>query len=435
MFKRTIGVAATAAAISIAALLPAGASTSPNQVAQYAAGSKATALELTVFGTEFTVADTAAGVLGNLATTKADEAVADGRALLVPGLFESKGATAKSAGPTSASDCTNLIDLPSPIDALSIDVVCVDTSAVLKNGLPASSSASREVVINIKAADLISETPLAEVVAGVQDGLGSLFDAIVGITAPIEEATKVELTDIIDGLLAEVKAGDLLATITVAPASSTGAVGSGVSANAIANGVVVELLPNLPGGALAVATVGASTAGVVRDVATGAPTLTGNAALLNVTYPNGLAGGLSVLTDALGEIVNITSEQLACGPGNPLSDVICFTLGTTRDLDAAQAKALGFDYGPNTVGRESSVLGLTLLAAAPDGGIVLNVGHTAAASGSQPAPPRDSCPETDPNYPTCELPDTGGTTTLMLTLGLLGIGAAGATMLRRARTI
>lgn len=420
MMRRTIAIGATAAAISIAAILPAGAETSPGGLLSYAAGSRATAVDLTVFGQQLTVADTAAGIVGKVGSAKA---TAGGKALLTPG-FESAGAPASSDGVTSATDCQE-IDLPSPINLVSLDVVCVDTSAVLSGGNPISSATSKELVIELRAGDIIATTPLADVVGQVQAGLGGLFDALVPLTQPIADATKIQLTDIVDGLLSEVKAGDLLARITVAPTSSTGAFGTGVAANAVSNGVIVELLPNLPGGALAVATVGTSTAGVVRDAVTGAATVTGNAAVLNVTYPNGLLGGLGVLTDALGSAINVTSEQLACGEGNPLSQVICFTLGSSHDLDATQAKALGFDYGPNTVGRESSVLGLTLLAAAPEGGIVLNVGHTVAASGSAlPELPRQG-----------DLPRTGGDTAWPLTLALLAVGAAGAGLLRRTRTI
>ncbi|MFZ6003589.1 MAG: hypothetical protein ACOYXM_06600 [Actinomycetota bacterium] len=422
MLRRTIGISATAAAITIAAILPAGAQTSPGGLESYAAGAKATALDLTVFGEAVTLSDTAAAI------DSTAKAVADGQALLTPA-FASAGAAVESTGVENVKeDCTE-VDLPSPVNAAALDIVCVKTSAAVVNGNPISSAVSDEIVIELISPDLIADTPLADVVAGVQDGLDQLFDALVPVTEPLEEETQIELEAIVDGLLDEIQEGDVLARITVAPTSSTGAFGVGVAANAVSNGVIVELLPNLPGGALAVATVGSSTAGVVRDAITGAPTLSGSAALLDVAYPNGLLGGLGVLTDALGEAVNVTIDQLACGPDNPLSDVICFTLGTTNDLDAAEAAALGFDFGPNTVGRETSVLNLTLLSAAPEGGIVLNVGHTAAASGSAlpaPALPRENQPP---------LPRTGGDTALPVTLALLGMGALGAVLLRRSRTV
>ncbi len=422
MMRRTIGITATAAAISIAAILPAGAETSPGGLDSYAAGAAATAVDLAVFGQQVTLSATSAGI------DSTAQAVADATALLTPG-FESDDASVVSTGAEKVKDPCTTIDLPSPINAAGLDIVCVHTKAAVTDGNPVSSALSDEVVIEIEAPDLIADTPLADVVGQVQDGLGQLFDAIVAATGPIEEATQVQLTDIIDGLLSEVQEGDVLARITVAPTTSTGAFGVGVAANAVSNGVVVELLPNLPGGALAVATVGSSTAGVVRDAQTGEPSLSGSTAVLDVSYPNELLGGLSVLTEALGSAVNVQSEQLACGPDNPLSDVICFTLGTSHALDAEQAKALGFDYGANTVGQESSVLGLTLLAAAPEGGIVLNVGHTIAASGS--TLPSGGCTEN------CDtpLPRTGGETPMALTMALLAVGAAGALLLRRSRTV
>jgi hypothetical protein len=422
MLRRTIGIGAAAAAVTIAGIVPAGAQTSPGGLASYAAGAKATALDLTVFGQSLTVSETTAGI------DSTAKAVADGHALLTPA-FSSPGAAVTSTGsPVTGQDCQE-IDLPSPINLAALDIVCVDTSAAVTGGNPLGSSLSKEIVIEVKAGDLVATTPLADVVGQIQTGLGSLFDALVPVTQPLEEQTQIQLDDIVNGLLDEVQAGDVLARITVAPTSSISQFATGVSAAAKSNGVVVELLPNLPGGALAVATVGESTASVVRDATTGAPTLAGSAAVLNVTYPNGLLGGLGVLTDALGQAVNVTVDQLACGDANPLSDVICFTLGGTKDLDQASAKALGLDFGPNTVGRESSVLSLTLLSAAPEGGIGLNVGHTAAASGSTLPAPLPGGPLED-----LPLPRTGGDTAMPLTRALLAVGAVGAGLLRRTRT-
>jgi hypothetical protein len=276
---------------------------------------------------------------------------------------------------------------------------------------------------------VISETPLADVVGEVQAGLGQLFEALTPVTEPLSEETQIELDSIVDGLLSEVQEGDVLVRITVAPTTSAG---ERLQASATSNGVIVELLPNLPGGALAVATVGASSAGVVRDLTqAGAPvTLTGSPALINVTYPNGLLGGLGVLTDALGEAVNVTVDQLACGPDNPLTDVICFTLGGTNDLDQAEAAALGLDFGPSTVGRETSVLSMNLLGAAPEGGVVLHVGHTAAAAGVAYVAPLPREPELPVDLP---LPRTGADSALPLTLALLAVGTAGAVLVRRTR--
>lgn len=428
MLRRTIGITATAAAISIAAILPAGAQTSPGGLKSYAAGSKATAIDLSVFGTQVTLSNTTAGI------DSTAKAIANGTAMITSGLASSP-ALVESTGEEKTGQSCNEIDLPSPANAAGLDIVCVNTKAAVLNGNPVSSAISDELVIEVQAPDLIADTPLADVVGSVQDGVGQLFDALEAVTQPLEEATAIELTDIIDGLLTEVQEGDVLVRITVAPTSSTGAFGTGVAANAVSNGAVIELLPDLPGGALAVATVGASSAGVVRDLVTGAPSFSGGAALLDISYPNTLLSGLGLLTDPLVEALqNITSNQLACGPSNPLSDVICFTLGTSHRLDAAQAAAMGFDYGPNTVGQESSVLGLTLLAAAPGGGVLLDIGHTVAASGSA-LPEECAAPCGDPLPKTTPFPKTGGDSAMPLTLALLGVGAGGAALLRRSRTI
>ena len=424
MLRRTIGFSIAATAIGLGTILPAAAQTSPT-LDSYAAGAKATALDLTVFGQQLTISQTTAGL------DSAPKAVANGNALITP-LFESAGAPVTSTGELrTGSDCQELA-LPSPINLAALDLVCIATRAIVEAGNPISSATSEEVVIEIEAADLIADTPLADVVGEVQAGLGQLFDALVPVTEPLEEQTQIQLDEIVDGLLSEVQEGDVLVRITVAPTTSAG---QRLQASAISNGVIVELLPNLPGGALAVATVGASSASVVRDITQpDAPvTLDGSAAVLNVTYPNQLLGGLAVLTDALGEAVNVQIAQLACGPDNPLTDVICFTLGGTNELDQAEAAALGLDFGPSTKGMEASVLSMNLLGAAPEGGIVLHVGHTAAAAGAAyvaPTPP--GLPRVD--NPLEEARTGGGTTALPLTLGLLAVGTAGAVLVRRSRT-
>ena len=424
MLRRTIGFSVAATAIGLGTILPAAAQTSPT-LDSYAAGAKATALDLTAFGQQLTISQTTAGL------DSAPKAVANGIALVTPG-FESPGAPVTSTGELATDQDCQEIDLPSPINLAALDLVCVATRAVVDGGNPISSATSEELVIEIEAADLIADTPLAEVVGGVQDGLGQLFDALTPVTEPISEETQIELDAIVDGLLSEVQEGDTLVRITVAPTTSAG---QRLQASATSNGVIVELLPNLPGGALAVATVGASSAGVVRDITKpDAPVaLSGSAAVIDVTYPNQLLGGLAVLTDELESAVNVTVDQLACGPDNPLSDVICFTLGGTNELDQAEAAALGLDFGPSTRGMEASVLSMNLLGAAPEGGVVLHVGHTAAAAGAAyvaPTPP--GLPKVD--NPLEEARTGGGDAALPLTLGLLAVGTAGAVLVRRTRT-
>lgn len=421
MLRRTIGISAVAAAISVAAIIPASAQAPTDG---HAAGAKATAVDLTVFGEAFAVSATTAGV------DSTPKAVADGNALITPG-GSSPGAPAESPGADPENeDCTE-IDLPSPINLASIDLVCVKTTTAVTDGGPTSSSTSNEVVIEIRASDLIATTPLADVVAGIQDGVGQLFGALEPVFTPLQEGTGVDVPGVVDSLLAEIKAGELLARITVAPTSSKSEANADtVSASATSNGVIVELLPNLPGGALAVVTVGSSTASVTRPVGGGAPTLAGSAAVLNVTYPNGQLAGLAALTDPVAEVLNTAFDQLACGEANPLTPVICFTKGISKEIGQERAAALGLDMGPSTVGQETSVLSLTLLSAAGDGGIELNVGHTAAAAGAVAPLPREETRDLP-----AALPRTGTESALPLTLALLAVGTAGAMLVRRSRTV
>ncbi|MEO7428822.1 MAG: hypothetical protein ABIY48_05500, partial [Acidimicrobiales bacterium] len=404
MLRRTIGITATAAAISIAAILPAGAQAPSG--ATYSAGAKATAVDLSVFGQALAVSETASGV------DSTPKAVADGHALITPA-GNSAGAPVTSTGDEATGEDCKALALPTPINLAALELVCVRTKAAVASGNPASSATSDEVVIEITSPDLIAGTPLAGVVGQIQGGVDQLFAGLAPVLGPVTAGTGVNLPGVVDSLLGQIQAGQLLARITIAPTSSTSqADASNVGATATSNGVIVELLPNLPGGALAVVTVGSSTSAVTRGLSGASPTTSGSAAVINVTYPNGQLAGLDALTGPLTAALNTAFDQLACGNANPLSPVICFTLGSSKTLDAAAAKAIGFDFGSTTVGRESSVLGLTLLSAAGNGGITLNVGHTAVAAGATPAPPLPGgC------APPCDdpLPRTGGDTMLPLT--------------------
>lgn len=425
MPRWSIAISTTAATFSIAVLVPAGAQP-VSGIDSYAAGARARALEFSVFGDRladvgpagtFMIADTAA-------TVDSTPRAGAGGLAVQSSLFSSPGAQSATDADTSARDCAKMSDAVPADLQLSVpseaapDLVCVTTEAELVNGRPVSSSTGSDVVLELKAPALIGETPLADLVVGVQENLGLLFESLVPITEPIEEATQIQLSDILDGLLDEVQEGAVLLRVTLAPASSvSGLSDAGLTANAVSNGVLVELLPSLPGGALAVAHVGSATAGVMRDAITGVPTLSGEAAVVNVTYPNRLLGGLDILAGALGDTLDTITSQFSCADTNPLAPVFCVDAGGVIDLDADQAKTMGFDYGPATVGRASSAVTLRALSAAPGGGVMLKVGGLAAASTAGQT-----------------IPVTGGADALPLALFLLSAGIAATALVRRSRT-
>lgn len=454
--RRTLGITATAAAISMAAILPAGAATSPG-IDDYSAAARASAVDLTVFGEQFALADTTAGIDAR------PFASANGLAVLtpLPG-FTSDGAPASTDTVATGEDCGELpVDLPAEIPT---DLVCVKTLAKLVDGKPLASSAASEIVIEIKAppldVELGEDTSLGEIVDTVQDNLGDVFDSLMA-NAPAElEQTQIDelqqtLQDIINGLLDGIQEGDVLVRITVAPAKSVAELtDANVSAQSVSNGAIVELLPDLPDGALAVATIGTAKSSVDRSVLNGRATPTGHAALIDVTWNDGLLDGLDAVKTALGQLDatiagldETLSGLLPCDPAAPLAGLICVSVGSERTLTAAQAAAIHpmFDLGPTTVGHQASVLELRVLtaslpnevpsdvrAAAPSGGVVLQLGETVAAAAATTPLPSECVENCDTPPP---LPRTGGDAAMPLTLGLLALGMGGAALVRRSRTI
>ncbi|MGQ0433234.1 MAG: LPXTG cell wall anchor domain-containing protein [Microthrixaceae bacterium] len=437
MLRRTIGITATAAAISIAAILPAGAETPA--IDTYAAGSFARAVDLTLGSdllgpvidelgsNQFSLAETSSSI------NHTPRAIAGGSAVLTPLWSSDKVESATGVdGDDEDDDCQTIPGLPAEV---ATDLVCIRTSAKLLEGKPIGTATAAEVVIEIKAPSVIGETELDAIVEQLQAGANTLFDALNDVAQPVEDATQIELRQAINDLINEVQAGNVLARITVAPSTAVSQLTSGnLLASAQSNGAVIEVLPDLLGGALAVATVGASTAAVTHDLTTGAMKPEGGASLIDVSYPNGTLSGLAQLTDNLAGALSTVTSLLPCdgsGPTAALAGLVCFDVGKSVTLDAAGAKALGLDFGPTTVGQHSSVLDVRVLSAAAGGPVArLQLGEAAAAAAVTTPLPRPDAPPTP-----APLPKTGGDSAMPLTLALLGVGAAGAALLRRSRTI
>jgi len=438
MLRRTIGISATAAAISIAAILPAGAQTSP-AIDTYAAGSFARAVDVTLGSdllapaiaelgsNQFSLAETSSSI------NQAPGALASGSAVLTP-LWSSDKVESATGVKEEDDDCQTIPGLPTEI---ATDLVCIKTSAKLLDGKPVGTASAAEVVIEIKAPAVIGSTELDAIVEELQVGLNSLFTALDEVAQPVEEATQLQLREAINDLIDEVQAGNVLARITVAPSSTLSELTSAnVLTSARSNGAVIEVLPDLVGGPLAVATVGASTAEVTYDIAKGTTTPTGAAALIDVSYNDTLAG-LAELTDTLAGALSTVTSLLPCdgsGPTGALAGIVCFDVGKSVALNADEAKAMGLYFGKTTVGQHSSVLDVRVLSAAAGGPVArLQLGEAAAAAAVTTPLPGGGCTQ---NCSTPDpLPRTGGDSAMPLTLALLGVGAAGAALLRRSRTI
>lgn len=456
MLRRTIGITAAAAAVSIAAIAPANAAAPP--LKSYEAAASGTALELTLVGQDLAVSSTQA----EITSTPSVAAAADGAALLLAGTPVPEGALVKAPeGPASKQVCAvdvDLADLTSgAVSLANAALACATTNAAITAGDPSADSTTEEVVINVLApgGDLLRPI-LTQVLESVPSLTDPLLEALDPLLTPLGDLTGVDIPALVDDLIADL--GDelfVLAEIRVAPSlSEARADATGVLARAGTNGVTINLLPGIastvaqlvgiadPGSSpLLQVQLGTATAQVTRDPNTGAAAPDASAAqLLSVAADDDL-GILQGLTQQLtGAINGIAVDQLGCNDANPLADIICIDLGAVNELDSAELAARNLDFGPGTVGREASAASVQVLPIAADalGGSVLGISlaRATAAANAVPADPA-APPGPLPGVPRADepLPRTGGTTALPLTVALLAVGAAGAMLVRRSRTV
>ncbi len=448
MLKRSVAILASTAVLAL--LVAPSAQAKDPELKSYGAGASATALFLSLLDQDLTFSGTSAAV------GSTPEAKANGQAVTTP-LFSTPGAPVESEGAlVSGEDCVLDEDLPSPINLAGLEISCVRTSAEVADDSPTGTSTSDEVVLDIISADLVGQVtddvlrPLLEqLLAGLEPLL-----AMLGDLGP-------SLDLIIDLLLNDLSDGGALASITVAPTSSTA---TDVSSVATAQGVDVDLLPGLiPGAAsLARVTVGDSFASAVYDPASDETTIDGKAAFLSVDLTGleailtGLIGGvgdaivgqlpdplpdllepiiasilelIAGLDEDIEDLVNVTIDQLAC-PDSPLAAILCFSAGGVNELDAAGLDSFGFTYGEGTRGVEAEILALDVL----DGTLQLGVGQAAAGANAIPAPATPPTPPT-PDDPDVPLPRTGGTPSLPIALALFAAAVSAMAIVRRTRTV
>lgn len=455
MFRRTIAILATTAAVALAAGLPASAADSP-KLDPYAAGATGDALQLTLLGQTLGVSHTEAGVSSD------PKAAADGAALLVAGT-PVPGAAPSSApgGPATASQCPIAEDVAEAsqgqLSGLQIEVACLNTKAsVNEAGEPSAESGSGEVTIRVLGpGGTLLQPILGPVLDGVTQVTDPLVEALAPILGPIQDATQIDVPSVLDRLTTAV--GDdmfVLAEIVIAPAQSRvhASAADGVVAEAGTNGVTINVLPGIAStldqltglvdipnpstGPLLQVKLGAAHAKVVRQPGTGEAAADASAAqLLSIKADDslGILGGLAdQVNGALGAL---SIAQLSCS-GGALADVLCIDLGSVNELDSAELKARNLDFGAGTVGREASAASVRILpiAATALGGDALGVSlaSATAAANAVPAQAPLPSPAPPPEQPR-SLPRTGGDSALPLGLALLAVGAAGAALVRRSR--
>jgi LPXTG-motif cell wall-anchored protein len=449
-------IAATLGLTALAIGLVAGPATADlTAVESYGAGSTASALNLTLLGQDATFSVTGAEV------DSAPQAQADGFSVVSPA-FTSDGAPSKQpGGAETGEDCglefdpEEVFGTPSA-SVITLDVACVRTEAS-GDGTWFGGASSEEIVLTVSTAP-IGDPQLDPIVQPISDGIGQIIDGLEPILGPIDDSDlNTELSALLQSIKDALLDGEVVLRVTVAPTTSTAAADDElVSGSAFAEGAVIEVFPDLPGGTLATVTVGQSTTSVVRSVADGTPDTIAEAAVVTVEGSQ----QLGVVSDALQEISaglgELSAASLPCNPDdNPLFDLVCIELGSTSELTQDELEALNLDFGEGTVGMRASAARVQVLSALQEQlegpGVGISLADTAAAANvtfAEPVPPvteppvTEAPPVTEPPAPEVDppaetrttLPQTGASVPVGFAAALAGLAALGLIVVRRSST-
>lgn len=439
MRRRTPAVLATAFALSTIAAQAAAAP--PEALSTYEAGSSAYAvlLDADVLDLELLASAT------NAAVGSTPTATAGGGALVI--------ADQILGGP----DATCPLALPAPVDAVVADIGCISATQEA-DADPQASATSDEVVLVLGGSGLTNQilTPLRD---SVLDQLGDQLDPVLvalgNIGLPDLQVLIDDALDTLQDIDGSTVRVSLAPTTSAASANETG-----VLARSEAAGVIVEVVPAFTGApptgitscdqsnALLCAQIAGSVAQVTRDPASGDASTTATAAelvdfLVAPQLGTLLTTALPQVADALNDAVAqlASASPLACGTPGPLADLLCLDGAATDELDAAEAAAFGYDFGPTTVGARASALRLGVLPVL-DGGISLALNEATAAAAADiriarqdPTPTTAPPTTTPPTAPTPGLARTGGGFDPVVGVALLGAAAGLAALVRRSRAL
>lgn len=400
--RRMMGIAALGAAATSLALVPGAGAQTPETYAGTSAGE---ALRLSVFGQELTLGATLTEV------DQGPKASASGFGVATPA-FEAGATTATVEGSgeqgSAEPTCEGPID---QIPGLSILLACSSSLASVGADGPSAQATGTVGEIVVNPVQPLLETPLSEVVAPVEDGLGQLLDALAPITGPVDEGSGLSLDSTLRELIANLFDGaDLVAVAVGDTTSGTTTTAGAVTSECVAQGAQIDVLGSEALGLDPVISVIVGTAGtsVVADRTGGQPVAEVNPALVTVRSPLLPEGEVSV---PVGQSIEI-----------PLPE----PFGTS--VISAAAGTTGVDENGLTFATASAVTVDLLNGEALQGGIELELaGCTSAAAAAAAVP---AAPPAEPT-----LPATGGegpsTVALASVVALAGLGLG---LLRRTRT-
>lgn len=420
--RRVSGMAAIIAAGALALAAP----TVGAQTATYGAAADGRALALNVFGQGLTAGQTHSEI------NSTPSAVANGTGILNP--LSPVGASAaadpadglpEGSTATEGEQCGGA--LPAELAAAGIvaDLACSTSSATAAG--PAAGSASRVGTIGLNPVDAINQTPLGEVVEGVEGGVDQLLEGLDPLFTGIDEGTGLTTDQFIEDLFELLLNGAPLATVTVGDtAAETTATADTVTATCAAEGARIDILDAAPitvdgvvvdAPPLVSIVVGEADTTVAADLGSGEATATANPAIATVRAP--------ALGDAFAEI--------AVGPGTAQTIELPDPLG---NIVISAAGAIETDNEDGSKSVQASAVRIHIFEGSEDlmDGIELALADCTSVAGAVITPTTTAPPETTTSEP--GLPRTGGTGTNAWALGgAAGLALLGFSLLRRTQTV
>ena len=417
--RRLMGIVALGAAAASILFVP-GASA---QGSTYAASSDGRALAVTAFGEGLTAGQTHSEVNSD------PIAVATGTGILNP--ISPVGASA-SADPDSAlpegatetegEQCGG--ELPADLEALGLaaDLACSTSTASLGGNLPSSAADARVGNLTVNPIDAINQTPLSEVVEGVEGGLETIVEGAAPILGPIDEGTGLEVSDTLGDLIDALLNGAPLATVTMGDTHATSTTTDAqVVTECAAEGARIDILD--PEDIVGTDAVAPALTVVVGDAAT------------SVTLDRATAGATAAATPAIatlsGTLVSLLGEEeIAVGPGqaqtielpDPFGNIVISVAGTIEEDTEDGGKSV-----------QASAVRIHLFEGSEElmDGVELALADCTSVAGATVAAP----PTTTTTLPTPPLlPRTGSDGPNGLAIAaVVGFAALGVTLLRRSQ--
>lgn len=405
--RRMIGVAALGAAATSLVFVPGAGAQAPES---FSASSEGEALGLSVLGQGLTLGTTLAEV------DSTPKAIAEGFGVATP-LFEAGATSATVEGEGADGSTEQKCEAPlDQVPMLSILLACSSSVASVTGGAPSAAGTGGVGAITVNPVATLLETPLSEVVAPVEDGLGQLLGALEPVTGPVGDTTGIDLDSSVSDLLDALFSGADLVSVTIGDTEANSSVtAESVSSECASEGARIDVLDAAPVAGVDAPPVisiivGEAATSVVADRAGGEPVAEVNPSL--VTVRSALLPG--------GEVVVPIGQSIEIPLPEPLG---------TSTISAA-AGTTGVNEDGNSFATASAVTVHLLGGEALQGGVELNLAACSSAAGATPARLPSAPTAAAPTLPTTGSDGPNGLA-LASTVGLAGLGLA---LLRRTRS-